>query len=62
MTSLRSALPVSHLLAGVIGGLIVLVLGAILIATDVIDTGDNTTQVVRQAPISRPAANTGSAD
>jgi len=49
----------SHLVAGVVGGLLVLVLGSILIATDVIDTGSTTT-VVRQAPISQPASNTGS--
>jgi S1-C subfamily serine protease len=46
----------SSLVAGVLGGLVVLVIGAVLIATDVIDTGDTTTRVVRQAPISQPAA------
>jgi S1-C subfamily serine protease len=51
---------VSHLVAGVVGGLIVLVVGSILIATDVIDTGNSTT-VVRQAPISQPATNPASA-
>ena len=51
---------VSNLIAGVLGGLIVLVLGAVLIATDVIDTGDSTT-VVRQAPISQPASDPGAA-
>jgi S1-C subfamily serine protease len=49
----------SHLVAGVVGGLLVLVLGSILIATDVIDTGSTTT-VVRQAPISQPASDTAS--
>jgi S1-C subfamily serine protease len=49
----------STLLAGVLGGLIVLVIGAVLIETDVIDTGD-TTRVVRQAPITQPAADPGS--
>jgi S1-C subfamily serine protease len=44
----------SNLLSGVLGGLVVLVLGAVLIATDVIDTGDTKT-VVRQSPISAPA-------
>src|SRR4051794_12126174 len=48
---------VSHIVAGVLGGLIVLVLGSILIATDVIDTGDTTKEIVRQAPISQPATN-----
>ena len=52
--------PYSYLLSGALGGLIVLVAGAILISTDVIDVGDNTTSIVRQAPVSRPAANTGS--
>jgi S1-C subfamily serine protease len=50
---------VSHLVAGVLGGLIVLVVGSILIATDVIDTGDTTKEVVRQTPISQPASDTG---
>jgi len=43
-------------LSGVLGGLVVLVLGAILIATDVIDTGDTTREVIPQTPISRPAS------
>jgi len=47
-----------YLLSGLIGGLIAVVLGAVLIATDVIDTGDTTREVVRQAPLTRPAANT----
>jgi S1-C subfamily serine protease len=50
--------PVANLLSGVLGGLIVLVLGAILIATDVIDTGDSRT-VVEQAPVAQPAVETG---
>jgi S1-C subfamily serine protease len=45
---------VSSLIAAVLGGLVVLVIGAILIQTDVIDTGD-TTRVVEQAPISQAA-------
>jgi S1-C subfamily serine protease len=55
----KQRVAVSHIVAGVLGGLIVLVLGSILIATDVIDTGDTTKEVVRQAPISQPATNTG---
>ena len=51
---------VSNLIAGVVGGLIVLVVGSILIETDVIDTGD-TTRVVRQAPISQPATDPAAA-
>ena len=47
----------SNLIAGVLGGLVVLVIGAILIETDVIDTGDSTTNVIRQAPISQTATN-----
>jgi S1-C subfamily serine protease len=46
----------STLVAGILGGLIVLVLGAVLIATDVIDTGDSRTVVREQAPISQPAS------
>jgi S1-C subfamily serine protease len=53
---------VSTLIAGALGGLIVLVLGAVLIATDVIDTGDTTNRVVRQAPISQPASDPSAAD
>jgi S1-C subfamily serine protease len=45
----------STLVAGALGGLIVLVLGAVLIATDVIDTGDTRT-VREQTPISQPAS------
>jgi S1-C subfamily serine protease len=50
--------PLSTLLAGVLGGLIVLLIGAVLIATDVIDTGDNQT-VVRQVPITQQASGSG---
>ena len=46
----------SQVLSGVLGGLIVLVLGAVLIATDVIDTGDTTREVVRQAPLTQAVA------
>src|SRR5215213_3250196 len=51
--------PLSNILSGVLGGLIVLVIGAVLISTDVIDTGDTQT-VVRQSPITQPAS--GSSD
>src|SRR5215218_1079001 len=50
---------VANLIAGALGGLVVLVIGAVLIATDVIDTGDTTT-VVRQAPLSQAASDPGS--
>ena len=45
--------PLANLASGVLGGLIVLVIGAVLIATDVIDTGDTKT-VVREAPTAQP--------
>ena len=51
-----------NFLSGVLGGLIVLVLGAILIATDVIDTGDTTREVLPQAPISRPVSDSAADD
>jgi S1-C subfamily serine protease len=51
-----------NVLSGVLGGLVVLVLGAILIATDVIDTGDTTREVVSQAPIARPASDSMAGD
>ncbi len=38
----------SNFLSGLLGGLVVLVLGAVLIGTDVIDTGDTTREVVRE--------------
>ncbi len=47
--------PFSNVLAGVLGGLVVLLTGAVLIATDVIDTGDSDT-VVRQSPVTQSAA------
>jgi S1-C subfamily serine protease len=51
----------SNLIAGVLGGLVVLVAGAILIATDVIDTGDSQT-VVRQPSITQPASDPAATD
>jgi putative serine protease PepD len=47
--------PLGNLLSGLLGGLVVLVVGAVLIATDVIKTGD-TTKVVHESTISRPAS------
>jgi S1-C subfamily serine protease len=55
MNTVKQRSVASVLIAGALGGLVVLVIGAVLIETDVIDTGD-TTRVVRQAPISQPAA------
>jgi S1-C subfamily serine protease len=49
-------------LSGVLGGLVVLLLGAVLIATDVIDTGDTTREVVQQQALTRPVVDTGSDD
>ena len=45
--------PLANVLSGVLGGLIVLVVGAVLIATDVIDTGDTKT-VVQETPTTQP--------
>jgi len=60
VTSPEKQRPVaSTLIAGALGGLVVLVLGAVLIATDVIETGDSTTVVREQAPISQPASDPG---
>src|SRR5680860_522343 len=53
----RSSIPT--FLAGALGGLIVLVLGAALIATDVIDTGDETTRVVRESIPTRDVSDSG---
>jgi len=52
----------STLLAGALGGLIVLVLGAALIATDVIDTGDDVTRVERQTIPVRGVSNASPTD
>src|SRR4051812_14464050 len=49
VTSPSKGSAVSSLLSGVVGGLVVLVIGAILLATGVIDNGD--TKVVRQSTI-----------
>ena len=52
--------PLSNILCGVLGGLIVLVVGAVLISTGVIDTGDTKT-VVRQVTTTQPTGDsTGS--
>ena len=48
--------PIANILSGLLGGLIVLVLGAVLISTDVIDTGDSSTVVQRQAPMTQQAS------
>ncbi len=52
--------PLSNILSAVLGGLIVLVVGAVLISTGVIDTGDSKT-VVRQVTATQPTGDsTGS--
>jgi S1-C subfamily serine protease len=53
---------VQTFLAALLGGLVVLVIGTVLIATDVIDTGDTTKQVVTQSPITEPASGRAAAD
>jgi hypothetical protein len=58
-TSPRPTSATGYLLAGVLGGLVVLVVGAILLATGVIDTGKET-KIVRQESISRPASTSDS--
>ena len=57
MSANPTSRPVSNFLAGLLGGLLVLVAGAVLIGTDVIDTGETTREVVTQSPVTRPAAN-----
>jgi S1-C subfamily serine protease len=52
----------SNLIAGALGGLIVLVLGAVLIATDVIETGDSRTVVRPPAAITQPASDPAATD
>jgi S1-C subfamily serine protease len=49
--------PLSNLLAGVLGGLIVLVIGAVLIATNVVATGGTKT-VVRESTTTQPTTTT----
>ena len=50
----------SNFVSGLLGGLVVLVLGAVLISTDVIDTGDTTTrEVVRGTAVTQPANDRG---
>ena len=48
--------PIANILSGLLGGLVVLVLGAILISTDVIETGDSSTVVQRQSPMTAQAS------
>ena len=62
MNESSSSRSIPHLLSGVLGGLIVLIAGAVLIATDVIDTGDQTRQVVSPGTTVRPAADDGDSE
>jgi S1-C subfamily serine protease len=48
----------SNLMSGLVGGAVVLVIGAILIGTGAIDSGSNTKTVVQQSPITQPASDT----
>src|ERR671922_2936689 len=50
--------PIANILSGLLGGLVVLLLGAVLIATDVIDTGDDR-MVVREAPMTQTTSDDG---
>lgn len=52
----------SQVLSGALGGLIVLVLGSVLVATDVIDTGETTREIVRQEPLAQPIADSSGDD
>jgi S1-C subfamily serine protease len=62
-TQPRQSLSTANLVSGGIGGLIVLVLGAILIATGVIDTGKTERTVVRQPALANTSdAKSGSSD
>ena len=54
VTAPRQRSVLANLASGVAGGLVVLLIGSILLATGVIDTG-KTERVVQQAPINRPA-------
>ena len=58
-TEPRRRPPAASLLSGALGGLVVLVVGAVLIATGVIDTGDTRREVITQPAISQPASNNG---
>src|SRR3954453_3423139 len=59
----RQSVSTSNLISGGIGGLIVLVLGAILIATGVIDTGKTERTVIRQPALSSTSSSkSGSSD
>src|ERR687895_1377306 len=49
----------ANFLSGLLGGLVAIIAGAILIATDVIDTGDDTKQVIQQSPITQTTASGG---
>jgi S1-C subfamily serine protease len=50
---------ITNIFSGLLGGLIVLVLGAVLISTDVIDTGDSRTVVQSQSPMTQPTSDEG---
>jgi S1-C subfamily serine protease len=59
VTSEKQRPLVANLMSGVLGGLVVLVAGSVLIATDVIDTGDTTREVVSRPALSQPASDSG---
>jgi S1-C subfamily serine protease len=51
----------SNVFAGVLGGLIVAVVGAVLVGTGAVDTGKTTTVVQRQAPLAAPSGDSSQA-
>ncbi|HKN94801.1 MAG TPA: trypsin-like peptidase domain-containing protein [Thermoleophilaceae bacterium] len=47
----------TNFLSGLLGGIVVLVIGAVLIATGVINSGGSTKTIVRQSPLAVPSSN-----
>ena len=52
----------SHLLSGALGGLIAVLVGALLISLDVIETGDERASAPVQAPLTRPVVSSDGGD
>src|SRR3954452_4642499 len=52
----------TNFLAGIVGGLVVAVVAAVLLATGAIDSGKTTTVIQRQAPLSSASSPSGSSD
>ena len=49
----------SHVLSGLVGGLVAVAVGAVLLATGVVEAGGETDTVVTQQPVTQPAAEEG---